>query len=205
MELKTVFKRRGIASQLLLRKRLLLMKFKPFVETLSSHLLKFETLVREIKSTGATMEENDIVCHLLLTMPQEYDIVVTGLETLSKETLTLSFVKNRLLDEKAKRKGDGKSTKNETSHSTAFTSSANGNRKIHTRDTGIKQKFNYRCHNCGIIGHCRAECRKPKQQDGNKKNEKKNDKQANMAVDKSSEIGFSAVTGKKRSEDGSRS
>lgn len=95
-ELQNVFERRGIASQLLLWKKLLLMKFKPSVESLTSHFLKFESLVRELKSTGAKMEEMDIVCHLLLIMPSEYDVVVTALETLLKDSLTLSFVKNRL-------------------------------------------------------------------------------------------------------------
>ena len=48
-------------------------------------------------------------------MPQEYDVVVlTALEILLNEALMLSFVKNHLLDEKTKRKGSGKSTKNET-------------------------------------------------------------------------------------------
>ena len=62
-------------------------------------------LVRELKSTGAKLEESDIVCHLLLTMPEEYDMVVTALETNSSEQLTLTFVKTRLLDEVAKRSG----------------------------------------------------------------------------------------------------
>lgn len=87
-KLKNVFERRGVASQLLLRKKLLLMKFKPSIESLSSHFLKFESLVRELKSTGANMEETDVVCHLLLTMPFEYDVVVTALETIKRITDT---------------------------------------------------------------------------------------------------------------------
>jgi len=35
-------------------------------------------------------------------MPSEYENVVTALETLSSENLTLSFVKNHLHDEKLK-------------------------------------------------------------------------------------------------------
>lgn len=100
-ELSNVFERRGMASQLLLRKKLLSMKFKPSTESLSSHFLKFEKL--------------DVVCHLLLTMPPEYDIVVTAIETLSTKNLTLSFVKNRLLDEETKRKSSNRSNKGETS------------------------------------------------------------------------------------------
>jgi len=80
------------------------MKFKPSTESLSSHFLKFESLVRELKSTGANMEETDIVCHLLLTMPSEYDVVVMALETLSKESLTLSFVKKGVTNQQRMRR-----------------------------------------------------------------------------------------------------
>ena len=40
-------------------------------------------------------------------MPLEYDTVVTDLETLSMKDLTMNFIKNRLLDEEAKRKNGG--------------------------------------------------------------------------------------------------
>ncbi|KAF2895226.1 hypothetical protein ILUMI_10949 [Ignelater luminosus] len=94
-----VFERKGIASQLLIRKSLLTMKFDSTNDTLANHFLKFDKSIRDLRSTGATLEETDIVCHLLLTMPNEYEVVVTALETLSKQDLTLNFVKNRLLEE----------------------------------------------------------------------------------------------------------
>lgn len=85
------FERKGIAGQFLTRKALLTMKFNAANDTLSSHLLKFDKLIRELRSTGAKLEESDIVCHLLLTMPAEYDTVVTAIETLSMRQLNISF------------------------------------------------------------------------------------------------------------------
>jgi hypothetical protein len=38
-------------------------------------------MIRELKA-GATMEEYDVVCRLLLTLPPEYEMIVTALETL---------------------------------------------------------------------------------------------------------------------------
>ena len=102
--LNDAFERKSIASQLFLRKKLLLMRFNPQKETLANHFLVFDKLIRELKSTGATVEETDIVCHLLLTMPHEYESVVTAIETLSMNDLKISFVKNRLLDQEAKTK-----------------------------------------------------------------------------------------------------
>jgi len=59
LELKNIFERRGVASQLLLRKKILLMKFKSSTESLSSHFLKLESLVLELKFTGVNMEERN--------------------------------------------------------------------------------------------------------------------------------------------------
>lgn len=99
------FERKGIASQLLIRKSLLSMKFDETKDTLTTHFLKFDKCIRDLRSTGATLEETDIICHLLLTMPSEYDNIVIAIETLAVDNLTLGFVKSRLIDVETKRHG----------------------------------------------------------------------------------------------------
>ncbi|KAF2902636.1 hypothetical protein ILUMI_03551 [Ignelater luminosus] len=113
-----VFERKGIASQLLIRKLLLTMKFDSTNDTWANDFLKFDKSIRDLKSTGATLEETDIMCHLLLTMPNEYEVVVTALETLSKEDLTLNVVKDRLLEEELKRRSTGVTKKEGDSFNT---------------------------------------------------------------------------------------
>ncbi|KYN30129.1 Copia protein [Trachymyrmex cornetzi] len=156
-----------VASQFRLRKMILTMRYAT-TETMTSHFLKFDRLVRELKSTGANLEEADIVCHLLLTMPEEYNMVVTALETLSSEQLTLGFVKTRLLDEEAKRSGANVNTKSANS-STVFSAATNNRKpKVNKREDEVSGKhsagFNFKCHHCGIIGHKRSECHKLKQE-----------------------------------------
>lgn len=164
------------------------MKYNPGNETLANHFLKFDKLIRELKQTGATLEETDVVCHLFLTMPPEMDTVVTALETLSKEDLTIAFVKNRLMDEETKKRGQGKNVHNEEAPSTAF---AAGKKNTAWQRLGDKHagkskysgtNFPYRCHGCGKIGHKRADCR----------NLKKNDStNANLANDEKESDNFS--------------
>lgn len=70
------------------------MKFNPNREMMANHLLMFDKLIRKLRATGAKLEETDLVCHLLLTMPTEFNHAFTAIETLSAEKLTIGFVKN---------------------------------------------------------------------------------------------------------------
>lgn len=168
------FERKSIASQLLLRKQLLKLKFNPVKGTMSEHFLEFDKLVRDLRSSGAIVEETDAVCHLLLTMSQEYDSVVTALETLSAENLKLSFVKNRLMDHESKYASSKKKPAVDSGQNTVFNtyrknfSTRKTNWKNKSGDVGISDKhssggekqYNFRCHNCGEFGHKRADCNK---------------------------------------------
>jgi hypothetical protein len=80
--LQNTFERKSMAKQIRLKCRLLTFKFNPATETLDSHFIKCDAMRRELKTAGATMEEYDVVCHLLLTLPPEYEMIVTALESL---------------------------------------------------------------------------------------------------------------------------
>lgn len=100
------------------------MKFNPSQEILEDHILRFDRVVRELKSSGSTMKENDVICHLLLTMSTEYDAVVTAIETVSQNQLTLSFVKGRLFDKEAKQRTRKSKTKNENQSTQVYVAQA---------------------------------------------------------------------------------
>jgi hypothetical protein len=51
----------------------------------SHSFLQFDIFVHELCFTGATPEETDIICHLLLTMLAYYDVVVTGGSIICRE------------------------------------------------------------------------------------------------------------------------
>lgn len=79
---------------------------------MENHFLKFDRILRELKSAGAKMEDEDVVCQLLLTLPKSYDPVVTALETMKIDELTIEFVKGRLLDDDIKRKTNNEPNEN---------------------------------------------------------------------------------------------
>jgi hypothetical protein len=59
--LQNTFERKSMAKQICLKHRLLTFKFNPATETLDSHFIKFDAMIRELKAAGATMEEYDVV------------------------------------------------------------------------------------------------------------------------------------------------
>lgn len=100
--LRSIFERKSIAGQLLLRKKLIVMRYDDN-GNIMNHITEFDKIVRQLKSIGANMEEMDLICHLLLTLPKSYEALVTALETMHPQMLNMDFVKSRLIDEYNKR------------------------------------------------------------------------------------------------------
>ncbi|KAF2904168.1 hypothetical protein ILUMI_02007 [Ignelater luminosus] len=61
-------------------------------DKLTNHFLKFDKSIRDLRPTGATLEETDIVCHLLLTMPNECGLI--GHKKVDCRTKSENFRKN---------------------------------------------------------------------------------------------------------------
>lgn len=137
--LENIFERKSTFNKLHLRRQLLTMKCN-FKEKLQDHFLKFDSLINSIEALGSKLDEDDKVCHLLLTMPTMYDNVVTAIETMSVDkSITLDFVKSCLLDAEIK--------KNEQSQN------VKGNENVFTAPKYIE------CFKCHKKGHIAAECK----------------------------------------------
>lgn len=138
------FERKGVSNRMFLRRELLSLKLKENGD-LVAHLLKFEKTLRNLKAVGAKMEEEDIVCQLLLSLPESYESVATALETMKAEELTLEFVKGRLLDCDTKRKTStiGSECSGISEYPTAMMS---------------RNKKHIQCFICGKSGHFQNNC-----------------------------------------------
>ena len=114
-------------------------------EDLQQYILQFERTIRDLKSTGARVEDGDAVSQLLVTLPRTFDTVVTALETLEADRLTMDFVKSRLLDFQTKRN----MTSVEKSIESLEVPSAFG---------ANGKKFVVKCYLCGKVGHKKSKC-----------------------------------------------
>lgn len=144
--LKRVFERKSIASRMHIKRKILGMRFEG--GQLQEHFLRFDRLVREYRGTGAVMDDLDVVCHLLLTLGPNFATVVTALETMPEDNLTMEFVKCRLLDEETKQKGADMELFTAKSDTAAFSGTK----------SGVKQPKKLKCFYCKKEGHKMAEC-----------------------------------------------
>ncbi|CAB0018665.1 unnamed protein product, partial [Nesidiocoris tenuis] len=104
LALEAVFVRKSSFSKLHLWRKLIKLRF----DLNSKLVLAFDSVIRELKELGTNLDESDRVCHLLVSLPDEFSTVITALETVADAKM--NFVKNRLLDEELKivqkRQGD---------------------------------------------------------------------------------------------------
>lgn len=112
-----------------------------------------------------------MICHLLLTLGPAYSTVVTALETMPEENLSLEFVKCRLLDEEIKQRGAivGVELFTPKLEVAAFSGSKKKSEK----------KKVFRCFGCHEEGHKLSEC--PKNKNQKKNTTHKQQSRANLA------------------------
>lgn len=107
-------------------------------DDLMKHFLEFDKTVRDLKSSGAKMENLDIVISLLMTLPESYNTIVSALETLDPNQLDIEVVRGRLLDEANKRK-------------CLDSGIYGGNEDVAMH--GAAGEFRWKCYFCKRIGH----------------------------------------------------
>jgi hypothetical protein len=85
--LQDVFEKKDMTCKV----KLLGLMHQPSVEILSECFLKFDKIIRELE--GSIMHEPDKVCHLYLTLSDEYELTVTELRTFSERNQKRAMVK----------------------------------------------------------------------------------------------------------------
>lgn len=94
------FQRKSVISKITLRRKLVNLKHTS--GNLEEYFASYETIIRELEVIGEKIEESDKVCYLLTGLGEEYNHIITALETVNTE-IKLEFVKAKLLDHEVRK------------------------------------------------------------------------------------------------------
>lgn len=178
--LDNIYERKSIASEIVARRKLSLFKLEGDI-TLTDHFARFENIIQEATACGAQFAEPEKISYLLVSLPESYNGIVTALETLSQDNISLDYVKVRLLDYEVKIRGEKKDTSSKVLFAETPAPSGNSfnknkshnfkmkkpfstnNKKIKFRNNFRGKKNNYnnnalKCHFCGRMNHLIKDC-----------------------------------------------
>ena len=123
-------------------------------ENMITHINYVKTLSEHLEAVDDPIAEKDLVIILISSLPDEYNYLITALETIAGEKLTLNYVRDRLIHESDKigsaQAGSNNSTKE------ALISSRGQDQK---EPMDLKK---VKCHFCKRKGHFARDCFKKK-------------------------------------------
>ena len=140
-KLLDTFQRKTWANKLELRRKLYTLRLKDG-ESIQQHIKAMTEIFDSLAVIGDPVDEEDRVVHLLASLPESFNMLVTALEA-NPEVPKMETVTERLLHEERKMK-DREDT---------------GPAKLKAM-TAKSQKRKFTCHYCGKPGHFRRNCRK---------------------------------------------
>ena len=159
-KLSDQFQKKSWANKLQLRRRLYSLRLRDG-ESVQEHIRKLTELFEELAVIGDPMKEEDQVVHLLASLPDSFNVLVTALES-NADVPKMEVVTERLLHEERKQQD-----KRSSSPSKALSVS--------------RQKKGPRCFHCGKPGHFRRDCRQLKAENEKSKLHKGNKSGKNQA------------------------
>ena len=145
-KLEEQFQRRTWSNKLQLRRKLYGLKLKEG-GSVNEHIKTMSEIFEELAVIGDAISEEDRVVHLLASLPDSYNVLVTALEAQSENVPSWSLVTERLLHQESKLK-EKVSAQFEDSRRALI---------VNPRKNPRKQ---FTCHYCHKPGHFKKDCRK---------------------------------------------
>ena len=148
-KLEEQFQRKTWANKLQLRRKLYAMKLKG--GSVNDHVKTMTEIFEALAAIGSVVSEEDGVVHLLASLPESYNMLVTALEAQSESVPKWELVTERLLHEELKLKEKAPTDRH-----------GEDGRKALVTDQRRRPmaRRNFTCHFCHKPGHIKAQCRK---------------------------------------------
>ena len=112
-------------------------------QDMTEHINYVKTLSEHLEAIDDAIAEKDLVILLISSLPEEYNFLITALETIAEDNLTWDYVRDRLIHESEKK---------------TITSTGESNEALFTKQNDKRGK----CHYCKKPGHYSRDCYKRK-------------------------------------------
>ena len=143
-KLANPFQKKTWANKLALRRKLYSLRLRDG-DSIQKHIKDMTEIFNELAAIDDPITEEDRVVHLLASLPESYDILVTALEA-SVEVPKMEIVTERLLHEERKIKEKHGSETSDGTMKAMF---------VNRQSKGKGPK----CYHCGKFGHIKRNCR----------------------------------------------
>ena len=144
------FEEKTLSRKILMRRKLYHARMDS--SNMMDHINNIRTIADQLEGLGDQVAENDLVMVLLSSLPDEYNNLITTLETLEESRLTWEYVRDRLLTEYERRP-----VKHSDINEALLTSgleSLNVGSRGGTSENGRE----FKCHYCKAKGHLKRDC-----------------------------------------------
>ena len=135
-------------------------------QSMEDHVNNIKTISEHLESLDDPVQEKDLVMILLSSLTDDYNNLITSLESLKDAELTWSYVRERVISEFERKKGlpdVGKVKKDIDALFIENKGSKNkGYSQMKKQYNGKKDISNFKCHFCQEKGHFQKDCPKKK-------------------------------------------
>eukprot|EP00795_Rhopilema_esculentum_P008368 gene8368-14342_t len=152
------FERKSLSQKIFYRRKLYSARMGKGAKMID-HINYIKTLSEHLEAVDDEIAEKDLVIILISSLPEEYNYLITALETIAEEKLSWNYVRDRLIHEYDKMQGGSEGTV--STPKAEACQDALSSKKL-TEHKKINNCKKFQCHYCKKPGHFARDCFKKK-------------------------------------------
>ena len=162
------FEEKSLSKKIHYRRKLYSTRMRMGECTMIDHVNKLKTIAEQLEALDDPVADKDLVMILISSLPDEYNNLITALETLKEDNLSWNYVRDRVINEfeRLKNVRSKKSEQEALYIKSQFKKGGGNGSQTNGKKKGIE---NFKCHCCKEKGHLLKDCPK---KNGNKKQDK---------------------------------